>query len=135
MDMAACRDVQNREGQNPPDRGHSAARSIWNEFGMEQLGRRALECGPRRHEIEWPVMSRLFTIRNFLITAGAILVSVVLIRAQTSPLTPDIPSKFNVPTASLDYVKRDVMIPMRDGIKLHTVIVVPNGAKNAPMIF
>jgi putative CocE/NonD family hydrolase len=80
-------------------------------------------------------MSRLFTIRNFLITAGAILVSVVLIRAQTSPLTPDIPSKFNVPTASLDYVKRDVMIPMRDGIKLHTVIVVPKGAKNAPMIF
>src|SRR5206468_4494222 len=38
------------------------------------------------------------------------------------------------PTASYDYVKRDVMIPMRDGVKLHTVIVVPKGAKNAPII-
>src|SRR3978361_90702 len=27
------------------------------------------------------------------------------------------------------------MIPMRDGVKLHTVILVPNGAKNAPILF
>ena len=33
-----------------------------------------------------------------------------------------------------DYVKRDVMIPMRDGVKLHTVIVVPKGARNAPIL-
>ena len=37
-------------------------------------------------------------------------------------------------TANFDYIKRDVMIPMRDGIKLHTVIVLPKGAKNAPML-
>ena len=41
----------------------------------------------------------------------------------------------NQPTTdSFDYVKRDVMIPMRDGVKLHTVIVVPKGAKNAPIL-
>jgi len=33
-----------------------------------------------------------------------------------------------------DYIKRDVMIPMRDGVKLHTVIVLPKGAHNAPML-
>src|SRR5207244_1199258 len=38
------------------------------------------------------------------------------------------------PTGSFDYVKREVMIPMRDGVKLHTVIVVPKGARNAPTI-
>jgi putative CocE/NonD family hydrolase len=46
----------------------------------------------------------------------------------------DIPKSFNKPTADYDYVKREVMIPMRDGVKLYTVIVVPKGARNAPMI-
>jgi putative CocE/NonD family hydrolase len=54
--------------------------------------------------------------------------------AQTPPLTPDIPSRFEAPTASYDYVKREVMIPMRDGVKLYTVIVLPRGAKNAPIL-
>src|SRR2546422_9884607 len=53
---------------------------------------------------------------------------------QTPPLTPDIPPKFEEATSSDDYVKRDVMIPMRDGVKLHTVIVVPKGARNAPIL-
>ena len=38
--------------------------------------------------------------------------------AQTPPLTPDVPPHFAAPTAANDYVKRDVMIPMRDGVKL-----------------
>jgi len=35
---------------------------------------------------------------------------------------------------SWDYVRREVMIPMRDGVRLHTVILVPKGAKNAPIL-
>ncbi|HEX4784988.1 MAG TPA: CocE/NonD family hydrolase [Candidatus Sulfotelmatobacter sp.] len=35
---------------------------------------------------------------------------------------------------SFDYSKRDVMIPMRDGVRLHTVIVIPKGAKGAPIL-
>lgn len=55
--------------------------------------------------------------------------------AQTSPMTPDITGKkFVAPTSAYDYEKRDVMIPMRDGAKLHTVIVVRKGAKNAPIL-
>jgi uncharacterized protein len=56
------------------------------------------------------------------------------VSAQTPPLTPDIPAKYTTPPVSYDYVKREVMIPMRDGVKLHTVIFIPNGAKNAPII-
>jgi len=65
-----------------------------------------------------------------------LLVSLIssLAQATTPPLAPDIPKKFDVPTAAADYVKRDVMIPMRDGVKLHTVIVVPKGATRAPII-
>jgi putative CocE/NonD family hydrolase len=102
---------------------------------MEQLGRRIVQRRPGRHEVERAMMLRRLTTRNAIVAAAAILISVVLIHAQTSPLTPDIPTKFNAPTTSYDYVKRDVMIPMRDGVKLHTVIVVPKGAKNAPMVF
>jgi putative CocE/NonD family hydrolase len=46
----------------------------------------------------------------------------------------DIPNTFAVPLAEYDYLKREVMIPMRDGIKLHTVIIVPKGARNAPIL-
>jgi putative CocE/NonD family hydrolase len=44
------------------------------------------------------------------------------------------PEKFEPVTESFDYLKQDVMIPMRDGVKLHTIIIVPKGAKGAPIL-
>jgi hypothetical protein len=49
-------------------------------------------------------------------------------------LPSETPAKFVPVTDSFEYVKRDVMIPMRDGVKLHTVIIVPKGAKDAPIL-
>ena len=49
-------------------------------------------------------------------------------------LPSETPAKLEPSTESFDYVKREVMIPMRDGVKLHTVIVIPKGAKNAPIL-
>src|ERR1700677_923542 len=46
----------------------------------------------------------------------------------------DIPAKWQKPETDYDYVKREVMIPMRDGIKLHTLIVIPKGAHDLPML-
>jgi putative CocE/NonD family hydrolase len=46
----------------------------------------------------------------------------------------DIPAKWEKPEAGYDYVKQEVMIPMRDGVKLHTVILVPKGAQGLPML-
>jgi len=60
--------------------------------------------------------------------------------AQTPPsatypaLPSETPATVQPSTASFDYVKRDVMIPMRDGVKLHAVILVPKGARNAPIL-
>ncbi|MGN7724788.1 CocE/NonD family hydrolase [Luteimonas sp. 22616] len=54
--------------------------------------------------------------------------------AQTSPMTPDIPPEFVAPTEGYDYTRREVMIPMRDGVGLYTVIVVPKGAHDAPIL-
>ena len=53
--------------------------------------------------------------------------------AQTPPMAPDIGAKLVMPDVN-DYVKRVVMIPMRDGVKLYTVIVVPKGAQKAPIM-
>jgi len=44
------------------------------------------------------------------------------------------PATFSPVQDSWDYSRREVMVPMRDGVKLHTVILVPKGAKNAPIL-
>jgi uncharacterized protein len=54
--------------------------------------------------------------------------------AQYPALPSEIPGKFAAVTNSYNYTRREVMIPMRDGIKLHTVILTPRGAKAAPML-
>src|SRR5437588_7558651 len=46
----------------------------------------------------------------------------------------EIPVKLEPAIASFDYSRRDVMIPMRDGVKLHTVIIIPKGAKSARIL-
>ncbi|HEY6619639.1 MAG TPA: CocE/NonD family hydrolase [Steroidobacteraceae bacterium] len=46
----------------------------------------------------------------------------------------DIPDKFVDKLADQDYSKRIEMIPMRDGVKLHTIILIPKTAVNAPIV-
>ena len=78
------------------------------------------------------------------LTLAALVGALVLIDsslAQTTarPKYPALPSEtpadFKPVTESFDYVRRVAMIPMRDGVKLHTVILVPRGAKGAPILF
>ena len=54
--------------------------------------------------------------------------------AQTPGYPSETPTEFKTASGSFDYVRRDVMIAMRDGVKLHTVILVPKGAKGAPIL-
>jgi len=54
--------------------------------------------------------------------------------APTPAMTPDIPAHFTPPDNGYDFVKREVMIPMRDGVKLYTVIAIPKGVTHAPII-
>jgi putative CocE/NonD family hydrolase len=46
----------------------------------------------------------------------------------------DLPQNFKAPAQQTNFDKRVVMIPMRDGTKLYTVIVVPKGAHDAPIL-
>src|ERR1044072_4503395 len=52
--------------------------------------------------------------------------------AQTLP--SDIPPDFKVRELEKDFVARKEMIPMRDGVKLNTLIVIPKGAKEARIL-
>ena len=62
--------------------------------------------------------------------------------AQEKPVANDIPETFTVPKQPVveapkpefDYIKRVEMVPMRDGVKLYTVIVIPKGAEHAPIM-
>jgi putative CocE/NonD family hydrolase len=64
----------------------------------------------------------------------ALLCCVAPLSAQTPTLPNETPDKFEPTNAGFDYTRREVMIPMRDGVRLHTVILVPKGAQNAPIL-
>jgi len=52
----------------------------------------------------------------------------------TDAALSEMPATFTPRVDSFDYVKREVMIPMRDGVKLQTVILIPRGARRAPIL-
>ena len=58
----------------------------------------------------------------------------MLLPAQGATLPSEAPATVVPTNDGFDHVRRDVMIPMRDGVKLHTVILVPNGAQRAPIL-
>lgn len=72
--------------------------------------------------------------RNSLIFACLALLAAPIAAQQASFPASDIPANFSAPIEARDYVKREVMIPMRDGVKLYTVIVYPKGLTNAPIV-
>ena len=49
-------------------------------------------------------------------------------------LPSETPATIDLVFDDFDHIRRDVMIAMRDGVKLHTVILVPKGAENAPIL-
>lgn len=51
-----------------------------------------------------------------------------------TPMTPDVVEKYEQVLPSADYVRRELMVPMRDGVKLYTVVVMKKGTKNAPIL-
>src|SRR5215203_1061141 len=74
------------------------------------------------------VLATLFGIVTFTTAPGA----------QTTTQRPALPSEtpqtFRPVTGSFNYTRRIAMVPMRDGVKLHTVVLVPKGAKGAPIL-
>ena len=83
-------------------------------------------------------LCKLAVLVSLLFTGLFVEASAAQTASPASPRYPALPSEtpdqFAALTDSFDYIKRDVMIPMRDGVKLHTVIVVPKGGSRAPIL-
>src|SRR3954447_17024521 len=54
--------------------------------------------------------------------------------APVTPMTPDVVAKYDPVLPEADYIKRVAMVPMRDGTKLYTVIVMKKGTANGPIL-
>jgi putative CocE/NonD family hydrolase len=66
------------------------------------------------------VITAFFSLRAYADTHGG--------------LPSETPPAFKAHTESFDYLKREEMIPMHDGVKLKTFILIPKGANRAPML-
>jgi len=73
-------------------------------------------------------------IRKLTVVAALIGALLVARHAASQVLPSETPAKLQPAADRFDYVKRDVLIPMRDGVKLHTVILVPARATGAPIL-
>src|SRR3712207_3974287 len=80
------------------------------------------------------IQKKLRTLASALTCIAIVLLQLAPAAAQTSTLPSETPAKFEPTNEGFDYVRREVMIPMRDGVKLHTVVLVPKGARRAPIL-
>ena len=75
-----------------------------------------------------------FTKTEFAVCIAMLATIAVAVSAQQKPYSNNLNANYNAPPADRDYIRREVMIPMRDGVKLFTVIVDSEGAHNAPIV-
>ena len=78
--------------------------------------------------------SRTRTAAALLLGAAIVAPHPAAAQQPTSGLPSETPAHFTPATSTFDYERRDVMVPMRDGVRLHTVVLVPRGARRAPML-
>src|SRR5688572_14808565 len=64
----------------------------------------------------------------------SLLLFLLFVLALSVAAQSEIPPNFSPVTDAFDHERREVKIPMRDGVRLHTVIVIPKGSTPAPII-
>ncbi|MHC9086060.1 CocE/NonD family hydrolase [Luteimonas sp. RIT-PG2_3] len=72
--------------------------------------------------------------RTLLLFCSLALLPLSLSARQATRLDSDMPKTFTPVRDSYDFERREVEIRMRDGVRLHTVILVPKGVQRAPML-
>ena len=76
-------------------------------------------------------LGAFLTVATTLAAVGSVLVQS---SGTAAALESESPATFTPQVATFDYTERQVMIPMRDGVKLMTVILIPRGAHAAPIL-
>jgi len=81
-----------------------------------------------------PSAARAPSLTSLVSVVGALLFGGPLAAQKPTALPSEMPDTVRPATGAFDYVRREAMIPMRDGVGLHTVILVPKGARGAPIL-
>jgi uncharacterized protein len=71
---------------------------------------------------------------GFILRGAMLLLVSAAVPVFSDSLSNETPAAFVPRADSFDYTQREVMIPMRDGVKLKTVILIPRGAHRAPIL-
>jgi predicted acyl esterase len=79
-------------------------------------------------------MKTLFRSASFLVAAAISLAASSQTPPPVTPMTPDVMDSYEQVLPSADFIRREAMIPMRDGVKLYTTIVMKKGVANAPIL-
>src|SRR5262249_19533782 len=105
-------------------------------LGIVERSKGGNRMGPiRLHMLLQGALSLLASVFAIALCAEPTMAQTERKPPATYPALPsEIPDKFTPTNDRFDYLKRDVMIPMRDGVRLHTVILIPKGAKRAPIL-
>jgi putative CocE/NonD family hydrolase len=74
------------------------------------------------------------TRAGFILHGAMLLLVSAAVPVFSDSLPNETPAAFVPRVDSFDYTQREVMIPMRDGVKLKTVILIPRGAHRAPIL-
>ena len=53
---------------------------------------------------------------------------------RVTPMTPDVVASYDEVLPQADFIRREAMVPMRDGTKLYTVIFMKKGTRNGPIL-
>ncbi|TCN76072.1 CocE/NonD family hydrolase [Shewanella fodinae] len=69
-----------------------------------------------------------------LALAASAVLPVTFAAETVTPMTPDGVASYDKIRPQADFIKRVEMVPMRDGTKLYTVILMKKGTKNAPIL-
>lgn len=69
-----------------------------------------------------------------LALAASTVLPVTYAAETVTPMTPDGVASYDKIRQQADFIKRVEMVPMRDGTKLYTVILMKKGTKNAPIL-
>src|SRR6266566_6346376 len=75
-------------------------------------------------------MTRSLSLISFTVT----LICLLALQLSAQTLLPETPQEFKPTNDGFEYTRRYLIFPMRDGIKLHSVIIVPKGSKRAPIL-
>jgi uncharacterized protein len=76
----------------------------------------------------------LSSMAVFVLCCSAAVASAQTTQNAPAKVDDQVGREFKAPVVERDYERRVVMMPMRDGVKLYTVIFVPKGAHDAPII-